>query len=312
MKKRQEPENEFDKFVRENIHILGNIQPMSEEMRADLESKAQFKEHIKSLANLHFYSVEYATYWAKRTNQNVNQAIKKMEAAKIRAINYRKLIMGDTAPKFAMQPEKVQLMDYKTAASEFWNGYLSKAFEHKGQKYNVDADNKQVIAELVKYFIYDPSCKLSLFKGVCLIGGVGTGKSELMKQLSLFLKDKNLETAFNFVDMLSVTKEFGHFGLSAYDKYLSGDVCFDEIALRKNFIKSFGTDIQPTDEIIQGRYKRFTKRISRPTHFTSNIDLNPNDEIQRKDLEQTYDIRSIDRLKEMCNFVYLGGGSRRN
>jgi len=26
---------------------------------------------------------------------------------------------------------------------------------------------------------------------------------------------------------------------------------------------------------------------------------------------EDYDIRWIDRLREMCNFVYLGGGSRR-
>jgi hypothetical protein len=308
----KEPENSFDKFVRENINILGNIQPMSEQMKADIADREKFKAEIIKGLPFGFYSKPYATYWAKKTGQNVNQAIKKMQSAKIRANNYRKLILGTDTPKIAKPLPKVQLMDYNEAKREFWEDYLSTAFEHKGQKYQIDDDNRGVVSELVKYFIYDPSCKLNLFKGVCLIGGVGTGKSELLKQLSRFLNEKKLSTAFAFVDMLSVTKEFQVFGLKAYDKYMDGDVCFDEIAIRKTFIKSFGTDIQPTDEIIQGRYKRFTKRISRPTHFTSNIDLNPEDEAEKKALESTYDVRSIDRLKEMCNFVYLGGDSRRN
>ena len=111
--------------------------------------------------------------------------------------------------------------------------------------------------------------------------------------------------------MREYVKEVATGGLSVTTEYLQGDYCFDDIAVSAPKLNHYGTEINPLDDLIQGRYDRFTKRNSKPTHFTMNLNFNPTTESDKQLIEKIYDPRSIDRIRQMCNFVYLGGKSRR-
>lgn len=315
----------FEEWAERNKGIIRLILPLTdaekEEAKADKENS--LKNCKAKFGGYGFYSPEYAEYWAKRNGQDVEHAKKVAAEAKERAIAYHESILGSNRKRTKRAPQFDQLMELVEAKRIFWNDYLSKSFENEypKRKYEVDKDNSVSIAELIKYFIRDNSCLFKLHKGICLVGGVGTGKSNLMKQFSRFTKDQELETAFDFVNFHSVSKEVDSFGFGAIEKYMTGDVCFDE--MKPVLVNAHGTKISVSSEIIEGREKRFTKLVSRPTHFTSNIDLDyiernkdgsvnkEETEIKKEDLSDKYGLRSVDRIGAMCNFVYLGGPSRR-
>lgn len=233
-------------------------------------------------------------------------------------IEYRNKVLGSSAavvaPRFRA---KKQLMEYKEASKIFWKDFLSKAFIAKNEKFVVRPHVAPILEQLLKYFIQDPSCKLNLNKGIFLFGPVGTSKTTIMNCLSMFLKSQKLETAFELARMNKMNRQIERKGLGALDAYEQGEFCFDDIGLRKDQIKSYGTSIVPSDEIVQMRYDRFTKLVPRVTHYTSNIDFDPRSQDGTIDQEafdklvEIYDERSIDRLHESCNFVHLGGKSWR-
>ena len=195
----------------------------------------------------------------------------------------------------------------------FFNNYLKPMFLSRGISYQIDRRNKAVIAELFRYFIRDPECRLDLNKGLFVCGPVGTGKTSIMQAFSRFTNDYNFVNSFSMIYMEDLNIEIDEHGLASLKCFKFGDYCFDDIAIRETKINSFGTDIMPSDEIMQMRDRRFAKINSRPTHYTSNVNFNlfKNEKDDIEKLESTYNKRSIDRIKGMCNFVYLDGPSRR-
>jgi len=307
--------NEFDRFLEKNSRTLRgafiSVAPLSAQEKKDVayEKKNGFKHMVKD--EVQFISpMHKEMFHAKKNKVCMALACCKYAVSVFNAKEYKKKILG---PRKVFRPrikEKVQLMDYKEASKRFWFMYLKDSISPK--EFIIDDKNKAEIAELLKYFIQDPTGRLDQNKGICLMGGVGTGKTNLMNQLSLFLKDSELETQFEVKSMRSIVREVsGKRGLSVIDDYLMGDICLDDIAIRQTSVKSFGTEINPLDELIQGRYERFSKKNSRPTHFTTNLDFNPNNAHEMQVLRSMYDERSLDRIREMCNFIYLGGTSRR-
>lgn len=306
--------NEFDKFMKDNKRTLqgafNSVGPLtaSEKKHASYEERNGFVHRVAD--EIQFISpMHKEMHFAKKNKKCMVTACCKYAVTIFNSREYKKKILG---PKAIFRPRikaKVQLMDYAEASKKFWHIYLKDSIAPK--EYIIDSENKEAISELIKYFIYDPSCRLDFTKGICLMGGVGTGKTNIMNRISMFLDDNGFDNQFSVKSMRSVIREVSKNGLPVIDSYLMGDICFDDIAIRQTTIKSYGTDINPLDELIQGRYERFAKRNSRPTHFTTNLDFNPNNSTEMQVLRSLYDERSIDRIKEMCNFIYLGGTSRR-
>lgn len=235
--------------------------------------------------------------------------------ARDRELDYAQFIKRDGKRISKPQQNETlkQLMPCTDANKKmFYLNYLKPMFLDRGVQFNIDHYNKKIIAELFKYFIQDPTCKLDLKKGIFLCGPVGTGKTSIMEAFSKFTNDFNFINSFNMVYMEELNIEIDEHGLACLKKFKFGDYCFDDIAIRETKINSYGTDVMPSDEIMQLRYRRFAKLNSRPTHYTSNINfnLNEDEEQARKELESRYNKRAIDRTK-MCNFVYLDGPSRR-
>jgi len=311
----------FNKFLIQNESTLkaalSNVSPLSEyeKQQVDLEQKEGFQYDRNKSYKKQSETRKLGKVIAEAVRTKKNPVVAACQFAlrlfdcKENEKKYRNKIIGSNTKAVAaprLRPKK-QLMEYTPANKiAFAKKYLLPLFAAKNQAFVFDDKNKAVIDQLFKYFIQDSGCKLDLHKGIFICGSVGTGKSSLMQAFSRFTKDNNFENSFDVVCMRKVNMEVDASGLSSLKQYCSGNRMFDDIALRTKKINSFGTKIMPSDEIIQLMYKRFTKLIPRPTHFSSNVDFWNN-----KELSKIYDERSIDRLFEMCNVVYLGGSSRR-
>jgi len=305
----KENENEFDRFVKKNLAILSPIFDSlgdSKPTKNDTLSNGWISKAIDNMQPL-----QRVLYFAKKNGKCLIEAERMYYESLEKSQEYGKLILGNSAPKqpLFLQKQFKQLMDFDEAKKKFWNIYLKDSLYP--DKFEIDENNKEEITQLVKYFIQDPTCKLNLKKGIALVGGVGTGKTNLMNQFSYFCKDSKFENAFEMKDTKEYINEVEAFGMASENKYFNANYCFDDIATGNTEVTHFGTKINPLDDLIHGGYRRFTKKVSNPTHYTMNIDFDPELESERLKLIATFNIRWIDRIRQMCNFVYLGGQSRR-
>jgi len=222
---------------------------------------------------------------------------------------YRSRVYANDKP--TTRRMEMNLMDFKTAMSLFMEDYLLTVFDNQDKSYVLDEENHQTIRDLVSYFTRQQDSKLSIKKGICLYGGIGTGKSTIMKQLSKFTKDNDLPTAFDFVYMDDVYTDCDSQGLESLSQYKFRACVFDDIGMRaENNVNNYGTKINAYKELVRRQYTRYSRPIPSLSHYTTNIGYNNPDHF--KDLIKVFGGRELDRFREMCNFVELGGGSRRN
>lgn len=221
-----------------------------------------------------------------------------------------KQILLSNEKRQPIRQKSFNLMDLGEAKKVFYKKYLSPLFLARGVKYDIDEDNKKVLHDLVSYFTRQKDCTLDLNKGICLYGGVGTGKTSIMKALSDFTNDLKLETAFDFVYMNEVESECSKDGLHMLDKYKKRTCFFDDIGKRLDGVNSFGTKIDPYSELVTKQYNRYIRKTASLSHYSTNIDFDFTNVTEA--MVKKFGARELDRFNEMCNFVYLGGGSRRN
>jgi DNA replication protein DnaC len=137
-------------------------------------------------------------------------------------------------------------------------------------------------------------------KGLMLHGPVGTGKTHLVKGLLMKWGDGKLTVKFTSVaSLLDVLRDAGTSGGRVHD------VISMFSAPRILALDDFGAE-KVTDwaqekilAVIDARL-----RHARPTMITSNLDS--------KHLKETYDIRILDRFKELVRFIHVPGESFRN
>ena len=307
----------FDRFVDENIEILG---PILEKIEIPLKEKKHTLSIPSKLRATYQFSpskvapILYAKHRAEKQGLDVDAEVKRAEEALEKEKTYAKKV--SVAPSRIKLTTKDftqdQLISFDQAKVIFWHDYLSKSVKKSKKnplgRFDVDDNNTFEVAQLLKYFIQDPTCVYDLDKGICIHGPVGSGKTHILKQLALFVKDAGFYNSFSVVSMKDVNLEVSQ-NLDTINKYTTGNFCFDEVVAKE--VNCYGTKVVPADEIIQGQYKRFVLGYGKKMHLTSNVNLNPTDPVEAKILKQMYDIRSLDRLRQMCNFIYLGGPSRR-
>ena len=236
----------------------------------------------------------------KKINENMSEEEQERIAYNLRlAAAKAKYPKPKPKPK-VFKPKPYQLLDYTEAKKIFWFKYLNPEGDFK-----IDNENKTIVQELVKWSIRDKSCKFDLEKGIFLAGDVGCGKTRLMKALSEFTKGENLCTAFDYIteeEMRRQIKETA--GAAFYGKLICGQMCYDDIGTNPK-LKIYGEDIHLVNDIIKVRYNKWNgNRL--PSHFTSNI---TKEELRSDNTK--YDLRSTDRLKQMCNVYFMKGNSRR-
>lgn len=137
-------------------------------------------------------------------------------------------------------------------------------------------------------------------KGLMLIGGVGTGKTAMMRSVS-YARVKGGGSGFVIANAIRIVKEYNQGdegGDGVILRYANlPELCIDDLA-REEDGKHYGKVTNVISDIIALRYDH-----GRPTHFTTNAD--------REGLLSKYDERTLSRINEMASIIPLGGDDRR-
>lgn len=314
-------EEYFENYEKRNGKMLKLADIIAKTHRAD---KAKFSNKIESIFDKRlddislyrsggeFITLYHSGLYNKRKNGimtcPVFEISYKMYIQKERNKEYVRRVYSQQSN--TMKKMELNLMDFNDAYDEFLNDYLNISFFHQDNTFVIDDQNKKVISDLVKYFTRQELSTLNLKKGICLYGDIGTGKSTIMKQFAKFTKDNDLPTQFEFVYMDDVYSDCDSMGLDSLNDYKFKACVFDDIGMRaESNVNNYGTKINAYKELVRRQYNRFTRFIPCLSHYTTNIKYQDQDFTEQ--LVSVFGARELDRFREMCNFVYLGGESRR-
>lgn len=168
--------------------------------------------------------------------------------------------------------------------------------------FDVDSENATILSFLFRYAVGDESVVeegYSLKKGLLLTGGVGCGKTTIMRLLT-----PNQQMSYAIVSCRKVRDEFEIDGSEALIKY-SGKVysnlnkfgqkeigtCFDDLGTERE-ARHFGNTKNVMEEIILNRYDKLPHHF---THVTTNLTA--------AQIEENYGARVRSRLREMFNII---------
>lgn len=169
----------------------------------------------------------------------------------------------------------------------------------------IDKDNEQVIWLLCLYFTNDERFDLEgydLTKGIVLFGGVGVGKTTLMKRFF-----KNQHQSYIMKMCREIEDEYAADGDHVLTSYglprnatLNGDpfghqvlgYCFDDLGTEP-MGKYYGKQSNVMAEIILNRYDRDVPYNQ--THLTTNLTI--------EEVKDRYGSRVTDRMRQMFNLI---------
>ena len=177
-------------------------------------------------------------------------------------------------------------------------------------------DNKQIIENLLKYYIHSSDSIYDIEKGILLAGFSGGGKSQLMeylRELCFYLK---LPKIFLITSSLEISQSYSNSGFKDLDKYsynntinsygdsvkIPKNYCFDNIGREPNEVVHFGAKARPMEAIIMKRHDLFKKEHI----FTSFVT-----DLDGSGLKKYYDESIYSKMKSMMNFVSLAGDDRK-
>ena len=194
---------------------------------------------------------------------------------------------------------------------------LIEEIERKiGGKFS-SGENERAIYDIATYF--QGRGDLDLTKGLHLYGNVGTGKTVLMESIRRCIVNETNRTRrtnpmyYSMVETDMIREEYDDASRhgdpqdaldyytkdSKYDMGSAKNWLFDDLGQEDMGI--YGKNIMVN--IIRYRNKAFLD-MGMISHFTSNFQ-------NEEGVINVYDQRTLDRLTEMCNFVYFKGNSFR-
>lgn len=234
---------------------------------------------------------------------------------------------GKKAKFFRLRSEEYwrnvnQQVNYPNFKAEEIYKFLKSKYEIRSPKgditFCVDDDNAQIVWALCLYFTGDERVKklnIDPNKGLILHGGVGVGKTELMrffhtnqKQSFKILSCREVEKNFSTRNPQDETDPLAQYSVIAQTSAVNADpfghqiqgICFDDLGTESMKSQYYGNVKNVMAEIILNRYDN--KLPFNLTHFTTNL---PSAEI-----ENTYGTRAADRLYEMCNKITFNVNSK--
>jgi len=149
-------------------------------------------------------------------------------------------------------------------------------------------------------------------KGVCIVGGIGAGKTAMMKVFQRLLKDTPMRFKLvNGYDLKDLSEVYTTEQIKdSYGGGYYGDLYIDDIGFASG-VKRYGNDVNLIRDILIERYDLFISSGYR-THLSSNIiTFLKNDIKDMPTLQKLYGERVIDRVKEMCELIIFKGESQR-
>lgn len=175
-------------------------------------------------------------------------------------------------------------------------------FKIIGDQLDVDDQNEIIFRNLAYYFTNDSRGDFNLDKGICLFGGVGVGKTTIMK----FLR-QNQKQSYVMKMCRAVEDEFAKDGDGVLKQYgvsiqpaRNADpfghqvlgFCFDDLGTEP-LSRYYGKDTNVMAEIILNRYDN--NLSFNLTHITTNLSIG--------EIEKRYGPRVTDRMGEMFNII---------
>ena len=175
---------------------------------------------------------------------------------------------------------------------------------NKAQINNWKVTNPTVNRQIVKYLARSEDFNGNLDKGIMLIGETGTGKTQMMKAVSLsmgFLQNFRF-LIYSGLEMEAIFREENEDSdklESALKQKMFG---IDDIGEEHSTVKVYGTEINVGVEILSKRYNEQMK-TGALTFATTNLTLDM--------LAKKYGKRIESRIHEMFNVIYLTGNDLR-
>ena len=291
------------------------IDSMSPEHRLEFLDDSERMREISTLSTSYKGKIktDSSLYDVKKVNKDIKHINKKKKSSMTQ--EREKYILsslksyGDKIRSCYVEKEKapIRMPNYNEAIEVFGKMFLEKSFHDSD--FVVDDFNRNAIKKLLMYFIRDPDVQntkkviggpLDLNKGIYLFGDVGSGKSNLMFQLHLFLKQFRFDSRFEFNDFDQTNNLCQSKGIQYLEKFKKRDWCHDELIPKD--LNNFGNKIEPAQSIVFQSYNRYIA-TGRVTHFTGNA--------TPQELAKSLGMVAYSRLSHMNNYIFMGQINRR-
>ncbi len=149
-------------------------------------------------------------------------------------------------------------------------------------------------------------------KGALVIGGIGVGKSAMMKIMQRLFKDT--ESRFKWVNAYEL-KDLSEVYTTSEIKEMYGydlkcDLYIDDIGVSLD-VKRYGNTVNIISELLMERYDLYINSGYR-THLSSNLKTDILNNLNKTPtLKSMYGSRLLDRIKEMNEINIFKGNSKR-
>ena len=184
-------------------------------------------------------------------------------------------------------------------ASQLYGKLIDWLQANTGHSVNLYDGRDILYMDLCKYFTKDKSGPYDIEKNLWLEGGVGVGKTTVMRFFQLYAIERFAILGARELGYQFLKKDVGVNVIIYHSKNTGGvGLCIDDVGT-ETALKSFGNEMNVIGEIIVNRYDN---RVF-PTHVTTNLTT-----IQFKEM---YGERALDRVKEKYNQVLFEGKSLR-
>jgi len=189
---------------------------------------------------------------------------------------------------------------------EHTNGILNILMFYEPE-YIVNQRTRPILKQLFDYFTGNPESELDLSKGIAIFGGVGTGKTLLMKVFKEYTMNIIYKNSFIFKTAAEIVDSINVSGVEVlsninFIQNKATTLYIDDLCAKNEEVNHFGTKINAMENLLSQRYEIF-KQYKRLTHITSNK--------YPVELSKIYGERIVDRMAEMFNIIELTGESFR-
>jgi|JI9StandDraft_1071089.scaffolds.fasta_scaffold26799_3 DNA replication protein DnaC len=173
-----------------------------------------------------------------------------------------------------------------------------------------DKDVSDIYQSTYNYFVKRSKGKVK--KGLLVIGGLGVGKSAMMKIMQRIFKDT--DSGFRWVNSYDLKDLSELYTVSQikemYGYDLKMDLYIDDIGIAVD-VKRYGNTVNIITEILMERYDLFINSGFK-THISSNLlTAIASDNNSVPTLKSVYGARILDRIKEMTDVIKFKGDSQR-